>query len=177
MSDLEKKLGGIPDQVRIQKIPPVKEKVHTSDSIPVQPEPQVSGKSEKEHNTDTKKPVDAFSHNDMKEWAKVLEYLRSTGNMKMYVYLQDTRCILVDGSTAVVVIGSDEQFKRISCAGVKALRLWEALLKVTGISMTVKVKDEAEMGLIEQDASGSDPVLEKVKQFAMDNGLKLDITE
>lgn len=43
--------------------------------------------------------------------------------------------------------------------------------------MTVKVKDEEEMGLIEQDASESDPVLEKVKQFAMDNGLELDITE
>ena len=29
------------------------------------------------------------------------------------------------------------------------------------------------MGLIEQDASESDPVLEKVKQFAMDNGRNL----
>jgi len=178
MSDLEKKLGGIPDQVRIQKTPPVKEKVHTSDSIPVQPGPQVSGRSEKEHNTDIKKPADAFSHNDLKEWAKVLEYLRSTGNMKVYVYLQDTRCILVDGSTAVVVIGRDEQFKKnILCRSESLETIGEALLKVTGISMTVKVKDEEEMGLIEQDASESDPVLEKVKQFAMDNGLELDITE
>ena len=32
MSDLEKKLGGIPDQVRIQK-PRLLKKVHTSDSI------------------------------------------------------------------------------------------------------------------------------------------------
>ena len=53
----------------------------------------------------------------------------------------------------------------------------EALNKVTGISLKVKVRDEAEMGLAAQDESGTDPVLEKVKRFAMDNGLKLDIKE
>lgn len=112
------------------------------------------------------------------EWPRVLEYLRSAGRMKIYVYLLDTRCLMADDSTAVVVVGRDEQLKKTILGrneNIEAIQ--EALLKVTGKNLKVRVKDETEIGLAEKDESEDDPVLEKVKKFAMDNGLKLDITE
>ena len=138
----------------------------------------VSVKPVKRPDPGKKEQVGASIHNELEEWPRVLEYLQSSGKMKVYAYLIGTRCYLVDDSTAIVVVGCDEQLKKnILCRRESIEAVKEALNKVTGISLKVKVRDEAEMGLAAQDESGTDPVLEKVKRFAMDNGLKLDIKE
>lgn len=181
LGDLERKLNGIPDQAPVRKPVMMGEPScpNIPESGPAQPEPPVSVKAEKKVNPEVPKQTgDTQDKRDLKEWPQVLEYLRSTGKMKIYVYLMDSRCLLVDDSTAVIVVGRDELLKKnILCRSENLEAVGDAILKVTGVSMKVRVKDEAEMGMVEQDASGNDPVLEKVKRFAMDNGLKLDIME
>lgn len=178
LSDLERKLMEIPDRPLAQKPAAGKEPARSEVPDAVEKEPSISEKAGKKHDPDAKKKDAASLRNELEEWPKVLEYLQSAGKMKVYVYLLDTRCLLADDSTAVVVVGRDEQIKKnILCRRENLEAVSEALNKVTGRSMKVKVKDQAEIGLVEPDPSVTDPILEKVKQFAMDTGLKLDITE
>ncbi|NLW02413.1 MAG: DNA polymerase III subunit gamma/tau [Clostridiaceae bacterium] len=180
LGDLERKLMEITACVPAQKPAAAGEPVHKGvpDSGTAEKEPPVSVKPVKRPDPGKKEQVGASIHNELEEWPRVLEYLQSSGKMKVYAYLIGTRCYLVDDSTAIVVVGCDEQLKKnILCRRESIEAVKEALNKVTGISLKVKVRDEAEMGLAAQDESGTDPVLEKVKRFAMDNGLKLDIKE
>jgi len=180
LDDLERKLNGIPEGSLLQKPvaaePPVHP--HMRDSWTEQPKSSLSDKADKKQ-ADAARPESGFSHGrtELKEWPEVLEHLRSAGRMKVYAYLLDTRCFLVDGSTAVIVVGRDEPLKKNILTRNESLEaIEEALLKATGKPMKVKVKDEVEIGLAE-DAPGTDPVLEKVKRFAKDNGLNLEIME
>lgn len=179
LDDLEKRLAAFSNGVALQK-PGNRESAsahHAPEDGTAQPKsPAV--KAEKKTGEAKEEPRSPQNGTDLKEWPKVLEYLQSAGKMKVYAYLIDTRCILADDDTAVVLVGRDEQLKKNILSRNESLEaIEEALLNVVGAPMKVKVKDEAEIGLAEADAADSDPVLEKVKRFAMDNGLKLDITE
>lgn len=183
LSALEKKLAGMSDS-SLEPKPGLVARAHSAGKKPgvEQSRLPVSGTVEKEHDdSKTHKgtpPVKKTYKNELKEWPAVLEELRSAGQMKIYVYLLDTRCLMADDSTAIVAVGRDDQLKKNILSRSESLEiLREVLFKVTGIRMKVRVKDEAELGMIEQEEHDSDPVLEKVKQFAMDNGLTLDVTE
>ncbi len=177
---LERKMSGIADGAMI----PRRTAAETPDRHDVpdygmaQPESPASVKTEKKQAI--RRPHEGEApqgRTELKEWPEVLEHLRSAGRMKVYAYLLDTRCLLTDGATAVVVVGRDEQLKKNILNRNESLEaIEEALLQVTGTPMKVRIKDEVELGLVE-DVNESDPVLEKVKRFAMDNGLNLEIVE
>ena len=191
LDDLERKLRGISERTPVQGPEAGKEPVRPAAAddeagkemrVPgadaAENEGPVTGNTGDKGASDKKEKDRVSSRDELKEWPRVLEYLQSAGKMKVYASLMDTRCYLLDNSTAVVVVGRDDQLKKtILCRTESIEAVKEAIGKVTGMSVKVKVKDEAEMGLADRDAPEQDPVLEKVRRFAMDNGLKLDITE
>lgn len=175
MSFLEKKLGEIPAQSFAEEAGTGKTGMGLASPSP-HPEPGTAAKHQKRRDPEARIKDEECS--ELEEWPQVLEYLRSTGRMKVYVYLLDTRCLLSGDSTAVVVVGRDEQLKKNILSRSESIEaIEEALENVTGRPVKVKVKDEVEIGLAEKDDPESDPVLEKVKRFAQDNGIRLDITE
>jgi DNA polymerase-3 subunit gamma/tau len=109
------------------------------------------------------------------QWPQVVDYVRSTGKMKVYAYLMDTQCILAEDGVANVVVSSEDGLKKTVLSRNESLEvLREALSHVLGGEYKVKIVDEKSMTSAPQ---GSDPELEKIKAFAEANHIPLDIKE
>jgi peptidyl-tRNA hydrolase len=97
--------------------------------------------------------------------------------MKVYAYLLDTKCILSDDETAIIAVNSEDGLKKVVLSRNDSLEIIsEAIFNVLGRKLNVKVKDEKELGQIKQK-SDEDPVFEKVKQFAIENDIHLEVRE
>ncbi len=115
--------------------------------------------------------------NELKNWAEVVDYVQKQGKMKVYAYLLDTKCILSDDETAIIAVNSEDGLKKVVLSRNDSLEIIsEAIFNVLGRKLNVKVKDEKELGQIKQK-SDEDPVFEKVKQFAIENDIHLEVRE
>lgn len=114
---------------------------------------------------------------ELRDWPDVIDSVRLAGKMKIYAYLLGTKCLLADESTAVVIVGRDESQKKTTLNRKESIEaISEALHTALNLDVKVKVKDEIESGLAWDD-SGEDPVLERVKRFAEDHNINLNIRE
>ena len=97
--------------------------------------------------------------------------------MKVYAYLLDTRCYLSDDGTANVVVPGDDTLKKTVLSRNESVEvITEAIRDTLGIPVNVKIIDENKMKN-QTDNSNDDPLLEKIKQFATENGIPLKIEE
>jgi len=117
------------------------------------------------------------SGKELSNWADVVDYVQKSGKMKVYAYLLDTKCILGDDETAFIAVNSEDGLKKVVLSRNDSLEIIsEAIFKVLGKRLNVRVKDEKELGQIKQK-SDEDPVFEKVKQFAIENDIHLEVRE
>ena len=115
---------------------------------------------------------------EIRDWPDVIESIRLAGKMKVFAYLLDTKCVMTDPSTAIVVVSSDDGLKKTILSRNDSLEIIaDAVLSVLGLHLKIKVKDEKELGMIDLPKEEHDPVLEKVKQFASDHSIQFDIGE
>lgn len=111
----------------------------------------------------------------LKEWPQVVDYVRASGKMKVYAYLMDTQCILVDHGVAHVVVSSEDGLKKTVLSRNESIEiLKEAFGHVLGQEFTVKIVDDKSVTSTPQE---NDPDLEKIKEFASANHIPLDIKD
>lgn len=177
LADLEKKLAGMPADIVSNKIKPAgiagEKKAYMPEELAHVPENDRHGDSGNSKNTDYNRIVGK----ELRDWPDVIDSVRSAGKMKVYAYLLGTRCLLADESTAVVIVGRDESQKKATLGRKESIEaISEALHATLNLDVRVKVKDEIESGLF-VDESEADPVLERIKRFAEDNDINLNIRD
>lgn len=119
----------------------------------------------------------AAGDNELRQWPDIIEKVRLMNKMKVYAYLLDTRCYLSDDGTANVVVPGDDTLKKTVLSRNESVEvITEAIRDTLGIPVNVKIIDENKMKN-QTDNSNDDPLLEKIKQFATENGIPLKIEE
>jgi hypothetical protein len=99
------------------------------------------------------------------------------GKMKVYAYLLDTQCMLAQNDTVQVVVSSEDGLKKTVLSRNDSLEvIKEALQKITGHERTVKIIDDKALNAISPNED-EDPTLDKIKQFAAENHIPLNIEE
>lgn len=108
-------------------------------------------------------------------WANVIEHIRGMGKMKVYAYLLDTQCMLEEGKTALVIVSGEDK-KTVLGRNDSLEAIKKALFDITGLDLKVKIADD---GMLKKLNPGhdNDPTLEKIKQFAEENAIPLDIRD
>ena len=97
--------------------------------------------------------------------------------MKVYAYLLDTWCFISkDGTANVVVQGDDALKKTVLSRNDSIVIIKDAISHILGREVNVKIIEEKKLSSISAD-NEDDPVLEKIKQFAGENNIPLDIEE
>lgn len=115
--------------------------------------------------------------NKLNEWPEVIDYIRSGNKMKVYAYLLDTWCFISkDGTANVVVQGDDALKKTVLSRNDSIVIIKDAISHILGREVNVKIIEEKKLSSISAD-NEDDPVLEKIKQFAGENNIPLDIEE
>lgn len=119
----------------------------------------------------------AGEKNKLQEWPDVIDYIRSENKMKVYAYLLDTWCFISKDGTANVVVQGDDTLKKTVLSRNDSLEIIKnAISHVLGKESKVKVLDEKMLSSISAEDE-TDPVLERIKQFATENNIPLDIEE
>lgn len=119
----------------------------------------------------------AEKKNKLQEWTDVIEYIRSENKMKVYAYLLDTWCFLSKDGTANVVVQGDDALKKTVLSRNDSLEIIKnALGHILGQDTNVKVIEEKKLNSILTE-NEVDPALERIKQFATDNNIPLNIEE
>ncbi len=137
-----------------------------------------------------KKGLDKSGNNYIDKWPKVIETVQSMRKMKLYAYLMETKCILSDDMVANIILpAGDDSKKTVLSRAENNDVIKEAIKKVLGIDVRVKIIDENEINLIDSflredskskgiedtEVNNEDPDLERVKTFAEQNGIPLNI--
>lgn len=113
----------------------------------------------------------------LKQWPEVIEYIRSVGKMKVYAYLLDTQCMLAANDAVQVVVSSEDGLKKTVLSRNDSLEvIKDALHKITGYERTVKIIDDKALSTSSAEED-EDPALDKIKQFAAENHIPLNIEE
>lgn len=136
-------------------------------------------KAESERNILSHKPdgKDAAGENELKQWPDVIEKVRLMKKMKVYAYLLDTRCFLSADGTANVVVSGDDALKKTVLSRNESLDvISEAIRDTLGISANVRIIDEKKLDNLPSN-SDDDPLLERIRQLASENGIPLKIEE
>ncbi len=121
---------------------------------------------------------DTGQKNKLHEWPDVIDYIRSENKMKVYAYLLDTWCFISKDGTANVVVQGDDALKKTVLSRNDSLEtIKNAMSHVLGQEVNVKVIEEKKLSTLIADNNEVDPVLERIKQFATDNNIPLDIEE
>lgn len=119
-------------------------------------------------------PDTASNNNELKEWPDIIENIRIMKKMKVYAYLLDTKCLLsADGIANVVISGDDSLKKTVLSRNESIEAISEAINHTLGIKVKVKILDEKMLGNLSVD--DEDPLLERIKQFASENEIPLNI--
>ncbi|NLM73644.1 MAG: DNA polymerase III subunit gamma/tau [Clostridiaceae bacterium] len=112
----------------------------------------------------------------LEDWPKIVEGIRASNKMKVYVYLLDTECMIKDRTAYIIVPGEDNLKKTVLNRSDSINTIKEAFLKTMGMDVEVKITDEKSIG--EQKSNDdADPVLEKLMAFAQENHIELKIEE
>lgn len=113
----------------------------------------------------------------LSEWPDVIEYIRSQNKMKVYAYLLDTWCFISKDGTANVVVQGDDALKKTVLSRNDSLEVIKyAMAHILGREINVKIIEEKKLSTVITD-SEDDPVLERIKQFAANNNIPLNIEE
>ncbi len=114
------------------------------------------------------------NNNELKEWPNIIENIRLMKKMKVYAYLLDTKCLLsADGIANVVISGDDSLKKTVLSRNESIDTISEAINQTLGMNVKVKIVDEKM--LCDLPVNQDDPLLEKIKQFASENEIPLNI--
>ena len=126
----------------------------------------------------TQEPIgENIQKNMLKQWSDVIEYVRSAGKMKVYAYLLDTQCLILDDGIANVVVSSEDGLKKTVLSRNDSLEIIkDALHNITERDLVVKIVDDKVLNTFSREKD-EDPTLEKIKQFATENNIPLDIQE
>ncbi len=172
LQQLEKRLAQIQEGRPLQKQPD-KAKEQSAQSVsslkPVKDSPKIE--------SEVGSMGEIRKQNLLKQWPEVIEYIRSMGKMKVYAYLLDTQCMLTENDTVQVVVSSEDGLKKTVLSRNDSLEvIKEALHKITGHERTVKIIDDKALNAISLKEA-EDPTLDKIKQFAAENHIPLNIEE
>lgn len=110
-------------------------------------------------------------------WPDIIECVRSMNKMKVYAYLLETRCFISEDGIANIVVSGEDALKKTVLSRSESLDvIKEAIQKVLGIGAKIKIVDEKALNTLEH-VEEDDPILERVKQFATENGIPLNIED
>ena len=116
---------------------------------------------------------------DYDKWPEIMEHLKSTGRMSVYLILFNVRAVLLDDETIGLV--AKEKNVRSMISMVEHIRIVEdAVAKVTGRSMKIKCIDE---DILQKAVSASDEgkedsdLLKRARMLANKVGLPLEIID
>lgn len=152
---------------------------HTSKKTkPAKPVPEnAESKEEKMPVRSKENSSSGGEKNKLQEWPDVVDYIRSENKMKVYAYLLDTWCFISGDGTANVVVEGDDTLKKTVLSRNESLEIIKnAISHVLGREVKVKILDEKMLNLISA-GDEDDPVLERIKQFAEENNIPLNIEE
>lgn len=140
-----------------------------------------SAHSKKELNAEkadaSKSSKDLLRHRGLKQWPEIVEYVRSTGKMKVYAYLLDTQCVLMENGHGYIIVSEEDGLKKTVLSRNDSLEvIKDAILKIAGMELAIKVVDENHIKVASPEKK-DDPALEKVMKFANENNIPLDIKE
>ncbi|NMA67558.1 MAG: DNA polymerase III subunit gamma/tau [Clostridiaceae bacterium] len=131
--------------------------------------------------TESPRNLNSSNSKNFKEWSQIIDTVRALNKMKVYAYLLDTECVLMD-NTACVVVSSDDGLKKAVLSRNESIEaIKEAFLKVKGIDVSVKIVDEksitSQTGTEVNKDTQEDKLLEDLKVFASENNINLTIKE
>lgn len=177
ISQLERKLQSIlTGDIKLSSVSETKPK--SSETAVPAPEKPSGRNTSADAGSPKASSISAEKGRELKEWTRIIDYVRDSGKMKVYAYLLDTKCVMLDDTRAVIVVGSEDGLKKNILSKNDSLEIIsEALQKKLGLNVELKVKDERELGIFTPSAASDDPVLEKVKKLANDFNIPLNIGE
>jgi hypothetical protein len=113
----------------------------------------------------------------LKQWPDVIECVRSAGKMKVYAYLLDTECRISDDKFANIVVPGDDGLKKTVLSRNDSVEvIKDAIQKTIGLDLTVKIIDERALEALPHGTE-DDPELDRIKKFAEENNIPLEIQE
>jgi len=114
---------------------------------------------------------------DFAKWQDILDYLKKSGKMSIYVYLYNVRAVLLDDETIGLV--AKEKNVRSTISMIEHIRTIEdAVAKVTGRSMKIRCIDEDMLQRAATDGKPEDSdLLKRARMLADKVGLPLEIID
>jgi DNA polymerase-3 subunit gamma/tau len=176
LADLEARIGQLERKLS-QMTAPGSRAISTETQKPSDKPPEKEKAKSREKEMPVKKvDLGAAGDNELKQWPDIIEKVRLMKKMKVYAYLLDTRCYLSDGTANVVVPGDDALKKTVLSRNESLEVITEAISDTLGFPVNVKIIDENKF-INQSDQGNDDPLLERIKQFATENGIPLKIEE
>jgi DNA polymerase-3 subunit gamma/tau len=178
IADLEKKLSAIPgDTLPEGRVPPAKEAAAEPYVDTAEPYDRPDSAEAMDMDTPANGREDMVRAGglEVRDWPDVIDAVRVAGEMKVFAFLQGTRCIMEDERTAVVVVAESQKKGMLNRSeSIEVIKA--AILATLGLDVKVKIKESAEVEP-HRGGEGADPVLERLKRFADENDIRLDIRE
>ena len=123
-----------------------------------------------------REPIKAdFKNRQLKGWADIVDCVRLSGKMKVYAYLMDTQCLMLEDGVASIIVSSEDGLKKTVLSINDSIEdIKEAIKSVTGSEYAVKITEETSIQITKPEI---DHEIDKKIQIDDKNNIPLDIKE